>query len=174
MNGFRILQQRLREEGWYVDWNLPCCQSCAWDAVPTYFDSVYDKEGYLVSHSDQEVDLDKVLFNHSQDCEVECDWVTCLNCGGEGEIDDEICTECDGECDIKQVPEDDDYDITQADIGFVCLTPEQQTSSMFCFAGDAKGVENLKAILPIIEECGCTWHWDQTGKQRIEISWSLT
>lgn len=163
MNGFRILQQRLRKEGWYVDWNLPCCQSCAWSCLP-----FEHEEGPCKG---KEVDFHKVLFNHSQDCEVECDWVTCLNCGGEGEIEEEICTECDGDCDIKQIPEDDDYDMTQADIGFVCFTPEQQTSSMFCFGGDSKGVENLKAILPIIEECGCTWHWDQTGKQRIEISW---
>lgn len=163
---FYNLQNRLREEGWYVEWNLPCCQSCAWSCLPF--------EHEQGPFKGREVDLDKVLFNHSQDCEVECDWVTCLNCGGEGEIAGEVCTECDGDCDIKQIPEDADYDMTQADIGFVCLTPEQQKSSMFCFAGEAKGVDNLKAILPIIEECGCTWYWNQTGDQRIEISWSLT
>ena len=58
-NGFRRLQQRLREEGWYVGWNLPCCSSCAWAELPYEFEDGTD------------IDLSKVLFNHSQDCEVE-------------------------------------------------------------------------------------------------------
>lgn len=163
MNGFYKLKERLQQEGWYVGWNEPCCQSCAWGCLP-----FEHEEG---PHKGEEVDFDKCLFNYSQDCEVDCDWVTCLNCGGQGEIEGEICTECDGDCEIQQVPEDDDYD-TSVD-GFVCLTPEQQTSSMFCFSGDAKGVKNLKEILPIIEECGCTWSWNQKGDQRIEIGWEL-
>ena len=32
------MQQRLREEGWYVAWNLPCCQSCAWGELPYEFE----------------------------------------------------------------------------------------------------------------------------------------
>jgi len=31
---FAKLQTRLREDGWFVEWNMPCCQSCAWGDVP--------------------------------------------------------------------------------------------------------------------------------------------
>jgi len=132
MNGFRKLQQRLREEGWYVEWNLPCCQTCAWDSVPFEFED------------GTEVDLSKVLFNHSQDCEVQT------------------------ECSQEELP-----DGLLVEDGFVCYPPEQQHYSTFCFAGDRQGVKNLKAILPIIEECGCKWNWNQKGDQRIEISWEI-
>ena len=78
MNGFRKLQERLKEEGWYVGWNHYCCQSCAWMDVPDYFDPQYDKDGYLIREDKdgnkieyKEVDLAKVLFNHSQDCEYD-------------------------------------------------------------------------------------------------------
>ena len=71
MNGFRKLQERLTQEGWFVGWNLPCCQSCAWCEVP------------------DDANLDKVLFNHSQDCEFdmyepeyECDC-----CYGDGSVE---------------------------------------------------------------------------------------
>jgi len=159
MNGFRKLQERLTEEGWFVGWNLPCCQSCAWMEVP------------------DEADLDKVLFNHSQDCEVEQDYSTCNACLGEGEIEDEdgewiYCEECEGTGEIVETCHNYlEYDSSVG--GFLCHTPEQQSQSTFCFNGDKKGVKNLKAILPIIEECGCTIHWNGKGGQRPTIEWSL-
>jgi len=58
---FESLKTRLREEGWFVEWNMPCCQSCAWAELPYEFDD------------GTEIDFDKVLFNHSQDCEIELD-----------------------------------------------------------------------------------------------------
>ena len=88
MNGFRKMQQRLREEGWYVGWNLPCCQSCAWAELPDTFDDGTD------------IDLSKVLFNHSQDCEVDHDYVECETCDESGYLDDdclEECADCAGE-----------------------------------------------------------------------------
>ena len=51
MNGFRKLQERLTKEGWYVGWAELCCQTCAWESLPSYFD------------------YSKVLFNHEQDCQ---------------------------------------------------------------------------------------------------------
>ena len=30
---FKTLQKNLRAEGWFVEWNMPCCQSCAWADV---------------------------------------------------------------------------------------------------------------------------------------------
>ena len=41
----------------------------------------------------------------------------------------------------------------------------------FSFNGDDKSVENLKAILPIIEEYECSWRWNESADQKINISW---
>lgn len=46
------------------------------------------------------------------------------------------------------------------------------SDSLFCFDGQKEGVKNLKAILPIIEEMGCTYHWNKKGNSRISIDWS--
>jgi len=158
MNGFRKLQQRLQEEGWYVGWNLPCCQTCAWDDLPFEFED------------GTEIDFSKVLFNHSQDCEVYVEGEECEACEGEGlDEDDNDCPICFGKGEVAEDFDPSDYDTSVH--GFICNSPEQQDYSTFCFDGSKKGVKNLKAILPIIEECGCSWHWNETGKQRIEISW---
>ena len=154
MNGFRKLQERLTEEGWFVGWNLPCCQSCAWGELP------------------YEADLDKVLFNHSQDCEVYIEGEECPDCCGVGyDYDDEECMTCFGRGEVQEGLDLSDYD-TSVD-GFICQSPEQQDESVFCFSGDKKGVANLKEILPIIEECGCKIQWDGTGETRPAISWEL-
>ena len=177
MNAFRVMQQRLKEEGWYVGWNEPCCQSCAWSCLPDYFDAQYDKDGYLIREDAngkriEYVDLDysKVLFNHSQDCEVYAE-EDCEACEGEGyDEDDEDCTACNG----TGMMFSEDMDIEEFDTsveGFVCNSPEQQDGSLFCFDGSKKGVENLKTIIPIIEECGVSVGWDETGETRISLSW---
>ena len=166
MNGFRKMAARLRDEGWYVGWNEPCCQSCAWDSLPMYLDEDMEIE----------VDYSKVLFNHSQDCEVQGTEEECSECDGEGyNIDtDEDCSYCGGtgyeDFDVN-APLIEDYDTSVH--GFICNYPEQQNSSVFCFDGTPEGVENLKAILPIIEECGCSVNWSGSGEQRIDISWEL-
>ena len=175
-NGFRKLQQRLREEGWYVGWNLPCCQSCAWDDVPFEFED------------GSEVDLNKVLFNHSQDCEYEWQEAVYQHFDEDDEkadeffeaVDDAHFAEEDGkEGLVRAVYEQ--FGVTHLleempegmlrEGSFVCYPPEQQHSSLFCFAGNKQGVKNLKAILPIIEECGCKIEWTGKGDSRPEISW---
>ena len=161
MNGFRKLQQRLREEGWYVGWNLPCCQSCAWAELPYEFED------------GTEVDFAKVLFNHSQDCEVYVEGDECEACEGEGyDEDDNECPICFGRGEVDEDFNPGNFDTSVS--GFVCNSPEQQDESVFCFDGTKTGVKNLKAILPIIEECGCSVHWDGTGNTRISISWELS
>lgn len=145
-NGFRRLQERLTEEGWFVGWNLPCCQSCAWMDVP------------------DDADLSKVLFNCSQDCEVDHDFEDCEECEGEG------CKTCDHEGFIKIIKETGEFD--RSVDGFVCHTPEQQLTSLFCFDGTKEGIKNIQSILPIIEECGCTIHWDGKGDTRIDLTWT--
>ncbi|NIV93635.1 hypothetical protein GWN42_12755, partial [candidate division KSB1 bacterium] len=141
---FKKLQERLSEEGWFVGWNLPCCQSCAWAEV-------------------EHDDLSKVLFNHSQDCEVHIDGEECPMCDGEGWNEDaeDDCEFCDGRGETHDNLDESGYDTSVS--GFICNTPEQQSSSYFCFDGTKEGVENLKAILPIIKECGCDYHWNETG-----------
>jgi hypothetical protein len=160
-NGFRRLQERLREEGWYVGWNHYCCQSCAWMDVPDNFED------------GTKVDLSKVLFNHSQDCEFEIDCP--YDVIEEEEKWDEWQEQYEEALENDTLKEflGDDYlpEGLLYEGSFICCPPEMQSYSMFCFDGSKKGVQNLKEILPIIEECGCEWSWDQTGKQRIEISW---
>lgn len=178
MNAFRKMQQRLQEEGWYVGWNEPCCQSCAWSCLPYEFEDGPFKG--------EEVDYDKVLFNHSQDCELDLymEEMECHVCDGEGyvydeaqgEDDDDECKACGGSGYNQAMLETayDDDELDRSVDGFVCLTPEASTGSMFCFSGSKEGVENLKAVLPIIEECGCTVHWNGTGDVRPEISWDYS
>ena len=55
MNKLETAFERLRAEGWYCAWGLPCCQTCAWDEVSC----------------EDDIDLEKVLFNHEQDIEEE-------------------------------------------------------------------------------------------------------
>ena len=162
MNGFRKMATRLREEGWYVGWNEPCCQTCAWGGLPFYLD-----EDMTI-----EVDYAKVLFNHSQDCEVYIEGEECPYCEGEGyDMDtDEDCMECFGVGEINEEPiNPEEFDTSVH--GFICNSPEQQNSSYFCFDGSDEGVENFKAIMPIIEECGVKIDWNGSGESRIELSW---
>ena len=179
MSAFEKMQERLREEGWYVGWNEPCCQSCAWGSLPYYLD---EEKGI-------KVDLSKVLFNHSQDCEVYLEGEECPECHGEGivenpdydtdqlaeEHDDDLdefidCPECWGAGEIEEGLDPSQYDTSVS--GFVCYYPEQLGSSYFCFDGSKEGVENFKAIMPIIEECGVSIDsFDESGKSRITLRW---
>ena len=202
MNGFEKMQERLREEGWYVGWNEPCCQSCAWGGLPDYLDAKYDDDGYLIREHPEtgekmsydeirevyrEVDLSKVLFNHSQDCEVYIEGEECPECLGECEVQNPDyewthdveewmeewmdCPECGGMGEIEEGLDLSQYDTSVS--GFVCNSSDQQTHSYFCFDGSKEGVENFKAIIPIIEECGVSIDsFDESGKTRISLSWN--
>ena len=65
-HNFYKLKQRLQEQGWYVAWAHPCCQTCAWQEVP-YEHPDGPNEG-------KELDWNKLLFNHEQDCNMECEY----------------------------------------------------------------------------------------------------
>ena len=179
---FARMQEALRAEGWFVEWNMPCCQSCAWGAIP------YEHE--VGPFKGQEVDLDKVLFNHSQDCEVYVEGEECTECHGEGivenpdydtdqlaeEHDDDLdefidCPECFGVGEVNENLDlsDDDYDTSVS--GFICETPATQSDSSFCFGGSKKGVANLNLAYKIIEESGCKILWNGRGDSRPTISW---
>lgn len=167
---FARMQEALRAEGWFVEWNMPCCQSCAWAEV-------------------EHDDLTKVLFNHSQDCEMDHDGEDCPDCDGDGMIDspdynsdepDEHgneqyieCDYCGGEGVLYGSFDASELDFvpdTSVD-GFACLPPTACNGSMFCFDGSDEGVKNLTEMLPLITESGCEVRWNGKGNQRIEISW---
>ena len=158
---FFKMQDALRAEGWFVEWNLPCCQSCAWSEV-------------------EHDDMSKVLFNHSQDCEInaeeeedcsECDGTGMIELQDNGEAYTEDCDCCSGEGIITNDFDAYDYEPDVSVSGFVCMPSEVATESLFCFDGTEEGVKNLKAVLPLIEQSGCKVFWDETGGSRIEISW---
>jgi hypothetical protein len=139
-HNFYKLKQRLQEQGWYVAWAHPCCQTCAWQEVP-YEHPDGPNEG-------KELDWNKLLFNHEQDCNMECEY--------DEENDEYI---------LPDGMTKDDY------CTFPTYKPEQTSGSLFCFNGDEQGVKNLIEVLPIIEESGCTWSWNKTGNARIYIGW---
>lgn len=139
-HNFYKLKQRLQEQGWYVAWAHPCCQTCAWQEVP-YEHPDGPNEG-------KELDWNKLLFNHEQDCNMECEY--------DEENDEYI---------LPDGMTKDDY------CTFPTYKPEQTSGSLFCFNGDEQGVKNLLEVLPIIEESGCTWSWNKTGNARIYIGW---
>jgi len=152
---FARMQEALRAEGWFVEWNLPCCQSCAWGEV-------------------EHDDLSKVLFNHSQDCEVyDENEEDCEYCDGTGFDDEEDvhCGHCEGEGFVSGDFEDLDYEPDTSVGGFVCMPPTECDGSMFCFDGTDEGVANFKAIIPLIEESGCKVNWNGSGNTRPDISW---
>ena len=178
---FAKMQEALRAEGWFVEWNMPCCQSCAWAEVP-------DK--HLVGpFKGQEIDPEKVLFNHSQDCEIdEGNEIECSSCEGDGMVEssdyddtepdedgNEQYVECDycaGEGYLRGSFEDLEYEPDVSVSGFACMHPEIADGSMFCFDGSEQGVLNLKSISHIIEECGCEIEWNGSGNTRPYISWN--
>lgn len=172
MNGFRKMQEALSREGWFVGWNLPCCQSCAWGELS------------WMEHAPE--DMSKVLFNHSQDCVVEGSDGECSECYGDGlvenpDVEEQLdagdydaeefidCPECGGTGEIEEGFDSSEYDTSIG--GFVCNYPEQQDGSCFCFDGSEEGIDNFKAVIPLIEASGCKVKWNGSGGQRPYISW---
>ena len=166
---FARMQETLRAEGWFVEWNMPCCQSCAWGDVPDVHQ--------VGPFKGQDVDLSKVLFNHSQDCEVpDTSEEECEYCDGTGfdDEDDVHCRHCEGEGYVSPFFndfEDLDFEPDTSVSGFVCMPPEIAGDSTFCFDGTNEGVANFKAIIPLIEESGCKVNWNGSGNTRPDISW---
>ena len=167
---FARMQEALRAEGWFVEWNMPCCQSCAWAEIPLNHE--------VGPFKGQEVDLEKVLFNHSQDCEIDENEEECSSCDGTGfiELEDdgerytEDCDYCGGEGYLRGNFEVD-YEPDVSVSGFACCPPTQQSDSSFCFDGDKKGVANLNLVHNLIEESGCKIQWNGRGDTRPTISW---
>lgn len=169
---FAKMQEALRAEGWFVEWNMPCCQSCAWAEV-------------------EHDDLSKVLFNHSQDCEIDDgNEMECSSCEGDGMVEssdyddtepdedgNEQYVECDycaGEGYLRGSYEGLDYEPDVSVSGFACMPPESAGESLFCFDGSDQGVLNFKSILSIIEGSGCKVDWNGSGDSRPLIEWSTT
>jgi len=152
---FEELREALHKEGWYIEWGLPCCQSCAWDHIP-----MRHEEGPFKG---KDVNYDKVLFNHEQNCQIDLGDVECPDCKGEGlGADQDLCETCDGLGYDYEIPVDDRVYDTYPHYNY-----HEVNKSHFAF-GKAK---ELKEILSVIEECGFEWNWNKTDKQRIELKW---
>jgi len=137
---FQRMKTALQEQGWYVAWAHPCCQTCAWQEIPyEHPDGPYQGK---------ELDWDKLLFNHEQDCNMECEYDEEANeyILPEGMTRDDYCT-------------------------FPTYKPEQTTGSLFCFNGEGPALQNLIDAIPIIESSGCKVHWNQHPNARIYIEW---
>jgi len=167
--GFDIIQEKLQAEGWYVGWSLPCCQTCAWGCVPF--------EHKTGPFKGQEVDFDKVLFNHEQDLEEE-PVMYCPVCESEGSVPvedekDEFatveCTNCNGTGLDPDGPIDIETEEYKPDFDWDTFPEEVVDNSSFCFSSNEKGVKNLKAIVPMLEEIGCRIDWNETGDDRPRI-----
>ena len=180
---FSKMQEALRAEGWFVEWNMPCCQSCAWAEIPLNHE--------VGPFKGDPIDLEKVLFNHSQDCELDNEGEDCSSCEGDGMIDnpdyDDLepdedgndqyidCDYCGGEgilygsFDTNELGFEPDTSVD----GFSCYPPTHQSDSTFCFDGDEKGVQNLKDVIPLIEQSGCKVDWNGRGDSRPTISWEI-
>lgn len=132
---------QLREEGWFCELTMPCCQSCAWSSIP------YEHE--YGPFKGEKVDLDKVLFNHEQDMELdfseECTW--CFGEGGEYRTGDEEeewfdCEECFGS---GYIDNESRY-----------LTEDELTDTYFCHAGGP----NMARAKEVMEENGVRVDWE--------------
>lgn len=160
------MKQALESEGWVVEYNYWCCQSCGWTAIQ-------DR-----CSRNEAIDPNKVLFCHEQDVCVEKD-IECPNCYGDAEIEvdchscesvygdvDEDCHECGGtgfytnlcdECDgTGRIYEDEPVD------------PAEIEGTHFAM-GDA---EEFQKVLPLIENSGCTVEWNGTQEQRPYINFN--
>lgn len=175
---FARMQEALRAEGWFVEWNMPCCQSCAWAALPLNHD--------VGPFKGDPIDLEKVLFNHSQDCELDSPGEDCPECEGEGSMvvgefgdEDQTYEDCDycggegilyGSFDTNELGFEPDVSVS----GFSCCPPTHQSESTFCFDGGKKGVANFNLVYNLIEESGCEILWNGRGDTRPTISWEIS
>lgn len=155
MGNFENLKSRLEIDGWFVGWALGSTRQAGWGLIPLVFPETHPLSG-------KPVDLDKVLFNHEQDCESLPE-----NEEDEPEMPDGLSDEDEEKwwCEVY----DSWLDNLQNHRRVASM--DEMTASRFCFSDTEPGVRNLNDILTIIEECGCQWNWDKTGEQRIEISW---
>lgn len=139
---FQKMKAALQEHGWYVAWAHPCCQTCAWHEVPFHHPDGPNKG--------KELDFDKLLFNHEQDCSLDCEY--------------------DEEEDEYILPEGmtrDDY------CTFPTYKPEQTSGSYFCFNGEGAALQNMIDAIPIIESTGCKVNWNLQPDTRIYIEWII-
>lgn len=137
---FQKMKDALQAQGWYVAWAHPCCQTCAWQEIPaSHPDGPY--EG-------QDINFDKLLFNHEQDCQMDCEY-----------------NEEKGEYVLPEGMTHDDY------CTFPTYIPEHTKGSYFCFNGQDNGLQNLIDALPIIKSAGCQIDWNQKSDSRIFIRW---
>lgn len=155
MNNFQTLKSRLEVDGWFVGWALGCSQIDGWIYIPTEFPETHPLSGKII-------DIDKVLFNHGQDCE---------NFVEEEEFPPEMPEGLSDEDQKKWYCEVFDKWLDDCSAQRRILECDEMYSSLFCFSNSKIGLKKLIGILPHIDECGCRWDWNKKSDTRILISW---
>jgi hypothetical protein len=152
--GFYRLQQRLRQEGWYIEWTGAQQLSHAWVDKP-----VYHHEGPFEG---TEIDDTKVLVCCVGDLD---DLLT----PPEGLLDEEIDQWIE---DAYEKLENDDMEGLAEMVGQSVVdklfnpSPEVWGGNLFMLP---EGIENLQAVLPLFEACGC--RHGEISHGRIWIEW---
>ena len=156
--GFYRLQTRLRAEGWYFECTDATAGGHAWEDMP-----MNHQEGPFKGMA---IDLSKCLISFLQDPFDELEYPE--------DMSEEECEEM-----YEEVAER----LSQGDMdGVAELTgqdwvkrledpsPENLGGNEFMFSSDGEGLSNLKEILHLIEECGCSYELCDTDSV-IDIRW---
>jgi len=162
-DGFYKLQEKLHEMRWFCGWAVGPDQREGWTDI-----------GEL-QMDDPTIEDSKILFNHEQCIEVEDPIYS-------GNFSDEIIDKWESflSFEVNYDYQDSKVDEFLKEFGLEnpwrgrewgsvpYYNPDEVPGSTFYF-GDA---QELEKILPVIEECGCTWKWDKTQETAIEIFWN--
>ena len=134
-NKLANLFSKLEKEGWYCGWGEGPNNEMAWRNIESK------------SKTRNNIDLDKVFFNHDEDINVEDKY--------------------------SKMSDDERWDLLMAGQEYKLEAHKIGTEyfSKFSYSFTDIGVNNLKSILPIIEECGIQYTWNFDGRCRILLDW---
>ncbi len=134
-NKLANLFSKLEKEGWYCGWDEGPNHELAWRNIEFKW-----KTG-------ENIDLDKVLFNHGEDIIIENKYI--------------------------HMSDEERWELLRAGKEYKLESAKIDTEyfSKFSYSFTDFGVNNLKSILPIIEECGIKYTWNFDGRCRILLDW---
>ena len=165
---FYVLQKKLREEGWYVEWSPASDGGDAWVDVPAVHEEgpfeglEIDQNKCLLAFTnfDDErlhpwayLPRPEGLSDEEWDVEVQ-NLMDSLHDGDIGPIVEFLGGEDQWESLLASIPEN---------------TPEGLGGNYFMMSGKDIALENLNAVLPFFAECGCSYK--DVSREGIEIEW---
>ena len=157
--GFYRLQKRLREAGWYVEWTYALQGGHAWEDMP-----MRHQEG---PHKGLDIDMTKCLISFTGDPFDRLEYPDDMS----DEEHEEWHEKIDGrlsEGDMDGVAELTGHDWVNR---LQDASPESWGGNEFMFNGCDEGLANLIEILPLIEECGCSYKNYNPASGDIDIRW---